>query len=224
MRKLLLAALICTPLVAESNEPAKRLEESAAVFSEIMSAPDKGIPDELLEKAQCIVIVPGLKKGAFIVGGQYGKGYLSCRRKNGRGWSAPGTVRMEGGSVGFQIGGSETDVIMLVMNQRGADKLLSSQFTVGAEGEGAAGPVGRSSTAETDALMRAEILSRSRASGAFAGIALNGATLRQDVDDNQALYGKKLENRDIVTTGIAPPSSAAKLLALLNRYHTRESD
>ena len=125
MRKLLLAALICTPLVAESNEPAKRLEESAAVFSEIMSAPDKGIPDELLEKAQCIVIVPGLKKGAFIVGGQYGKGYLSCRRKNGRGWSAPGTVRMEGGSVGFQIGGSETDVIMLVMNQRGADKLSS---------------------------------------------------------------------------------------------------
>ncbi len=224
MRKLLLAALICTPLVAESNEPAKRLEESAAVFSEIMSAPDKGIPDELLEKAQCIVIVPGLKKGAFIVGGQYGKGYLSCRRKNGRGWSAPGTVRMEGGSVGFQIGGSETDVIMLVMNQRGADKLLSSQFTVGAEGEVAAGPVGRSSTAETDALMRAEILSWSRSRGAFAGIALKGATLRQDVDDNQALYGKKLENRDIVTTGIAPPSSAAKLLALLNRYHTRESD
>jgi len=224
MRKLLLAALICTPLVAESNEPAKRLEESAAVFSEIMSAPDKGIPDELLEKAQCIVIVPVLKKGAFIVGGQYGKGYLSCRRKNGRGWSAPGTVRMEGGSVGFQIGGSETDVIMLVMNQRGADKLLSSQFTVGAEGEVAAGPVGRSSTAETDALMRAEILSWSRSRGAFAGIALKGATLRQDVDDNQALYGKKLENRDIVTTGIAPPSSAAKLLALLNRYHTRESD
>ena len=224
MRKLLLAALICTPLVAESNEPAKRLEESATVFSEIMSAPDKGIPDELLEKAQCIVIVPGLKKGAFIVGGQYGKGYLSCRRKNGRGWSAPGTVRMEGGGVGFQIGGSETDVIMLVMNQRGADKLLSSQFTVGAEGEVAAGPVGRSSTAETDALMRAEILSWSRSRGAFAGIALKGATLRQDVDDNQALYGKKLENRDIVTTGIAPPSSAAKLLALLNRYHTRESD
>ena len=224
MRRLLLAALICTPLVAESNEPAKRLEESAAVFSEIMSAPDKGIPDELLEKAHCIVIVPGLKKGAFIVGGQYGKGYLSCRRKNGRGWSAPGTVRVEGGSVGFQIGGSETDVIMLVMNQRGADKLLSSQFTVGAEGEVAAGPVGRSSTAETDALMRAEILSWSRSRGAFAGIALKGATLRQDVDDNQALYGKKLENRDIVTTGIAPPSSAAKLLALLNRYHTRESD
>lgn len=225
MRRFLLAALICTPLVAESrNEPAKRLEESAAVFSEIMSAPDKGIPDELLEKAQCIVIVPGMKKGAFIVGGQYGKGYLTCRRSNGRGWSAPGTVRMEGGSVGFQIGGSETDVIMLVMNHRGEDKLLASQFTLGAEGEVAAGPVGRSSTAETDALMHAEILSWSRSRGAFAGISLKGATLRQDTEENEALYGKRLENREIVTTGIAPPSSAAKLLALLNRYHTRESD
>lgn len=224
MRTLLLAALIGTPLVAESNEPAKRLEESAAVFSEIMSAPDKGIPDDLLEKAHCIVIVPGLKKGAFIVGGQYGKGYLSCRRKNGPGWSAPGTVRMEGGSVGFQIGGSETDVIMLVMNERGADKLLASQFTLGAEGAVAAGPVGRASTAETDVLMRAEILSWSRSRGVFAGIALKGATLRQDVGDNQELYGRRLENREIVTTGIAPPASAAKLLTLLNHYSARESD
>jgi len=225
MRTLLIAALICTPLMAESrSEPAKRLEESAAVFSEIMSAPDKGIPDELLEKAQCIVIVPGMKKGAFIVGGQYGKGYLTCLRSNGRGWSAPGTVRMEGGSVGFQIGGSETDVIMLVMNHRGEDKLLASQFTLGAEGEVAAGPVGRSSTAETDALMHAEILSWSRSRGAFAGIALKGATLRQDTEENEALYGKRLENREIVTTGIAPPPPAAKLLALLNRYHSRESD
>jgi lipid-binding SYLF domain-containing protein len=159
-----------------------------------------------------------MKKGAFIVGGQYGKGYLSCRRTNGAGWSAPGTVRIEGGSVGFQIGGSETDVIMLVMNQHGADKLLSSQFTLGAEGEVAAGPVGRSSTAETDALMRAEILSWSRSRGVFAGIALKGATLRQDVDANEALYGKKLENREIVTVGVAPPPAATKLLALLNRY------
>jgi len=194
------------------------------VFSEIMSAPDKGIPDELLEKAQCIVIVPGMKKGAFIVGGQYGKGYLICRRSNGGGWSAPGTVRMEGGSVGFQIGGSETDVVMLVMNHRGEDKLLSSQFTLGAEGEVAAGPVGRSSTAETDALMRAEILSWSRSRGAFAGIALKGATLREDMEENEVLYGKRLTNREIVTTGIAPPPPAAKLLSLLNRYHSRESD
>jgi len=223
MRTLLLAALIGTPLLAESDEPAKRLEEAATVFSEINSAPDKGIPDDLLENAHCIVIVPGLKKGAFIVGGQYGKGYLSCRRTNGKGWSAPGTVRVEGGSVGLQIGGSETDVVMLVMNQRGADKLLSSKFTLGAEGEVAAGPVGRHSTAETDALMRAEILSWSRSRGVFAGIALKGATLRQDLDDNEALYGKKLENREIVTGGIAPPPAAGKLLALLNRYSPRES-
>src|SRR6266849_2854204 len=159
--------LALTPLLAKEAEPVKRLEESATVFSEIMATPDKGIPQDLLAKAHCIVIVPGLKKGALIVGGKYGKGYLSCRNKSGVGWSAPGTVRIEGGSVGFQIGGSETDVVMLVMNQRGADKLLSSKFTLGAEGEVAAGPVGRHSTAETDALMRAEILSWSRSRGVF---------------------------------------------------------
>jgi SH3 domain-containing YSC84-like protein 1 len=214
-------ALTCAPLVGHAKEPVKRLEEAAAVFSEIMDTPDKSIPQDLLENAHCIVIVPGLKKGAFVVGAQYGKGYLSCRNKDGKGWSAPGTVRIEGGSVGFQIGGSETDLVMLVMNQRGADKLLSSEFTVGAQGEVAAGPVGRSTTAETDALMRAEILSWSRSRGVFAGIALKGATLREDLDDNEALYGKKLDNRQIVTTGIAPPSAAAKLLSLLNQYSRR---
>ena len=230
MRTLLAAtltciALTCTPIVgdAKEKEPVKRLEESAVVLSEIMDTPDKGIPQDLLDTAYCIVIVPGMKKGAFIVGAQYGKGFLSCRNKNGAGWSAPGAVRIEGGSVGFQIGGSETDVVMLVMNQRGADKLLSSEFTIGAEGQVAAGPVGRSSTAETDALMRAEIFSWSRSRGVFAGIALKGATLREDLDDNEALYGKKLENREIVTTGIAPPAAAAKLLSLLGRYSSRQN-
>jgi lipid-binding SYLF domain-containing protein len=188
-----------------------------------MGTPDKGIPQDLLEKAHCIVIVPGLKKGAFIVGGKYGKGYLSCRKTSGADWSAPGTVRIEGGSVGFQIGGSETDVILLVMNERGADRLLSSKFTLGGEGEVAAGPVGRSATAQTDAYMRAEILSWSRSRGVFAGISLTGATLRQDLDDNATLYGKKLENREIVSQGVAPPEAAAKLIALLNRYPARES-
>src|SRR6266446_1730154 len=184
--------LALTPLLAKEAEPVKRLEESATVFSEIMATPDKGIPQDLLAKAHCIVIVPGLKKGAFIVGGKYGKGYLSCRKKSGVGWSAPGTVRIEGGSVGFQIGGSETDVILLVMNERGADRLLSSKFTLGGEGEVAAGPVGRSATAQTDAYMRAEILSWSRSRGVFAGISLQGATLRQDLDDNATLYGRKI--------------------------------
>ena len=221
MRRILLTTLALAPLMAVNNEPAKRLNEAAAVFSEVMGAPDKGIPQELLEKAHCIVIVPGLKTAAFVLGGKYGKGYMSCRNKV-RGWSAPGTVRIEGGSVGFQIGGSETDLIMLVMNERGADKLLSSKFTLGAEGSVAAGPVGRTATAQTDAQMHAEILSWSRAQGLFAGLALEGATLRQDLDDNATLYGKKLENREIVTSGRRAPKAAAKLMALLNRYSARE--
>src|SRR5512140_2053721 len=140
------------------NARAKRLGEAASVFSEVMATPDKGIPQDLLEKAHCIVIVPSLKTGAFIVGGKYGKGYLSCRNKGRAGWSAPGTVRIEGGSVGFQIGGSTTDLIMLIMSERGAEKLLESKFTLGGEGSVAAGPVGRTATAQTDAQMSADIL------------------------------------------------------------------
>jgi lipid-binding SYLF domain-containing protein len=222
MRSILLTTLALAPLLAADREPAKRLNEAAEVFSEVMSAPDKGIPQELLENAHCIVIVPALKTAAFIFGGKYGKGYLSCRNHSGAGWSAPGTVRVEGGSVGFQIGGSETDLIMLVMNDRGEEKLLSSKFTLGAEGSVAAGPVGRTATAQTDAQLHAEILSWSRSQGLFAGLALEGATLRQDLDDNATLYGKKLENRDIVTKGVHSPKSATKLMALLNRYSRRE--
>ncbi len=219
MKLTIVAALAVTPLLAkDNNEGAKRLNEAAVVFSEVMAAPDKGIPQELLENAHCIVIVPGLKTGAFIFGGKYGKGYLSCRRAKGAGWSAPATVRIEGGSVGFQIGGSETDLIMLVMNSRGQDKLLSSKFTLGAEGSVAAGPVGRTTTAQTDAQMHAEILSWSRSQGLFAGLALEGATLRQDLDDNAALYGRRLENRDIVSKGVRTPRAAAKLISELNRY------
>ena len=214
--------LALTPLLAADSEPGKRLDEAAAVFSEIMAAPDKGIPQELIENAHCIVIVPDLKTAAFVVGGKYGKGYLSCRIKNGAGWSAPGTVRIEGGSVGFQIGASSTDLVMLVMTERGADKLLSSKFTLGAEGSVAAGPVGRTVTAQTDVQMHADILSWSRSQGLFAGVALEGATLRQDLDDNATLYGTKLENREIVTKGVRAPAAAAKLIELLNRYSARE--
>ena len=222
MRMILAATLAIVPLLAKNNEAVKRLDEAAAVFSEVMAAPDKGIPQEMLENAHCIVIVPSLKTAAFVVGGKYGKGYVSCRNKSGSGWSAPGTVRIEGGSVGFQIGGSTTDLIMLVMSERGADKLLSSKFTLGAEGSVAAGPVGRTATAQTDAQMHAEILSWSRSQGLFAGLALEGATLRQDLDDNATLYGSKMENRQIVTTGVRPPKAAAKLITLLNKYSARE--
>jgi lipid-binding SYLF domain-containing protein len=222
MRTLISLILLCIPVLAEDSDQVKRLQEAGTVFSEIMAAPDKGIPRDLIERARCIVIVPGLKKGAFVFGGEYGKGFLSCRGKTG-GWSAPGAVRVEGASFGFQIGGLASDVILLVMNQRGADKLLSSQFTLGGQTEVAAGPVGRSATAQTDALMRAEILSWSRARGIFAGLSLQGATLRQDVGDNQALYGKRLRNRAIVTEGIAPPKAAQRLLGLLRSYPLKKS-
>lgn len=203
------------------SDVAKRLDESAIVLNEVMSAPDKGIPEDLLSKANCVVVVPGMKKGAFIVGAKYGKGFFTCR--TGRdSWSAPGAVRVEGGSVGFQIGGSETDVVLLVMNQRGADRLLQSQFTLGGEGDVAAGPVGRSATAQTDAKFTAEILAWSRSRGVFAGISLQGATLRQDLDDNEALYGKRIENQDIVKSRMAAPPEANRLLTLLKRYSPRE--
>jgi SH3 domain-containing YSC84-like protein 1 len=224
-RLALVTTLAVTPLLAGNkvgSEPENRLDQAAAVFSEIMATPDKGIPQELLENSNCIVIVPNLKTGAFVVGGKYGKGYVSCRAKGGRGWSAPATVRIEGGSFGFQAGGSETDLIMLVMNERGMDKLFSSKFTLGAEASVAAGPVGRTSTAQTDAQLHAEILSWSRSQGLFAGIALEGATLRQDLDDNATLYGKRLDNRQIVTTGVAVPRAAKKLIGELNRYSSRE--
>jgi SH3 domain-containing YSC84-like protein 1 len=170
--------LLSSPLFAKNADVDQRLEDSTTVLSEILAAPYKGIPRDLLGKAHCIVIVPGLKKGAFVVGAKYGKGFISCRPKGDAGWSAPAAIRVEGGSFGFQIGGAEIDVVMLVMNDRGANKLLSSQFTLGGEGEVAAGPVGRATSAETDATMRAEILSWSRSRGIFAGIALS-TTMRR---------------------------------------------
>jgi len=223
MKLLLIAAVAISPMFAKDHESAKRLNDAAQVFTEVMSAPDKGIPQEMLEHAHCIVIVPDLKTAAFIVGGKYGKGYLSCRSKSGVGWSAPASVRIEGGSVGFQIGGSSTDLIMLVMNERGADKLLESKFTLGAEGSVAAGPVGRTATAQTDAQMHADILSWSRSQGLFAGLALEGATLRQDLDDNAAIYGKKLHSKEIVRSSMRTPKTAVKLIGELNKYSAREA-
>jgi lipid-binding SYLF domain-containing protein len=198
------------------------MNATADVMTEIMSAPDKGIPQDLLAKSECIVIVPGLKKGAFIVGAKYGKGFMSCRKPSGVGWSAPGSIRVEGGSFGFQIGGSETDVVLLVMNQGGAKKLLQSKFTVGADASAAAGPVGRTSSAATDAQMNAEILTYSRARGLFAGISLEGATLRPDDDWNKELYGREITNKDIVLGDTRPPASASRLLGVINKYSSRK--
>ena len=182
MRKTIIGVLVCASSVfavspKDRKEVDKRLNEASVVFAEIMNAPDRGIPQDLLEKAHCAVVIPGVKKGAFIVGAQYGRGFISCRGKSDRGWSAPAAIRLEGGSFGFQIGGSETDVVMLVMNDRGADRLLSSQFTLGGEGEVAAGPVGRSTTAQTDAKFTAVVDSIGAATGAeFSALPPQNAT------------------------------------------------
>jgi lipid-binding SYLF domain-containing protein len=223
MKLQLIAALALGAGLLSAAEAPERLEAAADAFKEVMGIPDKSIPQDLLERAQCIVIVPGLKKGAFIIGAKYGKGFVSCRREGGMGWSAPGSVRVEGGSFGFQIGGSETDAFMLVMNQKGMDRLLSTKFTLGADASVAAGPVGRSTQAETDAALTAEILTWSRQRGLFLGVSLSGATLREDSDWNRDLYGKKITNRDIIMKdAVAPPAAASALMTELNRYSSRK--
>ncbi len=215
-----LSVLLCLGIASTSllaDTAVERLGESATVLKEVLAAPDKGIPEDLLRKAHCVVVVPGVKQGAFIVGAKYGRGFLVCRNAGG-GWGAPGALRIEGGSFGFQIGGSETDVIMLVMDERSIKGILSSNFTLGGAADVAAGPVGRSSTAQTDATMRAKILSYSRARGVFAGVALTGATLRQDLDQNAEMYGKPISNEDIVGSNLKPPAAGADLLAVLGKY------
>jgi lipid-binding SYLF domain-containing protein len=222
MRLTYLAVIAMSGGLLQGAIAPERLEASAEMLTEIMSAPDKGIPQDLLERAQCIVIVPGLKKGAFIIGGKYGKGFMLCRKASGVGWSAPAAIRVEGGSFGFQIGGEETDVVMLVTNEKGAKKLLSNKFTLGLDASVAAGPVGRDSSAETDAQLHAEILTYSRSRGLFGGVALQGATLRPDDDWDKELYGKAMSNSDIVLGQVPTPPSAAKLIALLDKYSSRK--
>jgi lipid-binding SYLF domain-containing protein len=204
---------------AAKSEQVDRIQDAIEAFEAIMASPDKSIPQELLSKAECVVIVPGMKKGAFVVGAQYGKGYFSCRQ--GSSWTPPATVRIEGGSVGFQIGAQETDVIMLVMNEQGKERLLQNQFTLGADASVAAGPVGREAQAATDAYMTAEILAWSRSRGVFAGVSLEGATLREDVDSNAALYGKPVTSRDIVSGAVQPTPAGQRFIATLNKCCAR---
>jgi lipid-binding SYLF domain-containing protein len=208
--------LIAAAVLVSAESYQERLADSTAVLREMSQASDKGIPQDLLHKAQCVVVVPGLKKVAFIGGGKYGRGYASCLTKQG--WSAPAAVRIEGGSFGLQLGGSSTDVIMLVLNAGGMQKLLSDKFTLGGEAAAAAGPVGRNTSADTDVLMKAEILSWSRSRGVFAGMSLEGATLRQDHDENAELYGKPLTNKQILTGMVKRPATAGTFLAQLQRF------
>jgi lipid-binding SYLF domain-containing protein len=187
-----------------------RLDASADTLVDMMHASDKGIPQDLMDKARCVVVVPGMKKAGFILGAKYGRGFAACRHEGRPGWSAPAGMRVEGGSVGFQIGASETDVVLLVMNQSGMKHLLEDKFTIGGEATAAAGPLGRDATAQTDAVLHAEILSYSRSRGLFAGISLEGATLRPDEESNRELYGHEATNREILTGDFKTPASAGR--------------
>jgi len=223
-RKMLLGALmlVCVlPVVAADKEEKveDRINKSATVLKEILGMPD-GIPKDLLNKSYCVVIFPSVKKAAFVVGGSYGRGLITCRKGHdfSGSWSAPAMFALEAGSFGFQIGGQETDFVLLVMNDAGANSVMSSKVKLGGDASVAAGPVGRDAAAATDIVMKAEILSYSRAQGLFAGVSLEGSTLRSDDGANKALYGKELSAKEIVREGKAPPPpSAQRLLAILRR-------
>ncbi|HXE64622.1 MAG TPA: lipid-binding SYLF domain-containing protein [Bryobacteraceae bacterium] len=211
------SALTMTAFAADQEAKVNdRLEASVDTLKEMMHAADKGIPQDLLDKARCVVVIPGMKKAGFILGAKYGSGFAACR-KSGGGWTAPAAMRVEGGSVGFQIGASETDVILLVMNESGMRHLLEDKFTLGGNASVAAGPVGRTAQAETDAAMHAEMLAYSRARGLFAGISLEGATLRGDQDADRELYGHDIHNREILSGSVTTPAAAAAFEHALNR-------
>jgi lipid-binding SYLF domain-containing protein len=205
------------------NDAAERLDASVDLLTDMMRASDRGVPQDLLNKSRCVVLVPGLKKGAFIIGAKYGRGFAVCRPDDGAGWSAPAGIRIEGGSFGLQFGGSEQDVLLLVMNDSGMKHLIADKFTIGGEATASAGPVGRDVSAQTDAVLRAEMLSYSRSRGLFAGISLQGATLRPDDDANHELYGGQPANRAILTGSIKAPAAAEKLEALLNKNSHRQT-
>jgi lipid-binding SYLF domain-containing protein len=212
----LLFAVACSAVWA-GDEEEKRLAAATETLKEIMAASDKAVPQELFNKASCAVVVPGMKKGGFIVAGKYGRGFASCRGSLG-GWRAPLGLRIEGGSFGLQVGGSETDVVMLVMNQKGMERLTSSKFTLGGDVSVAAGPVGRSTTAQTDITMKAEILSWSRSRGVFGGVALDGATLRPDEETNTALYGKGVEPKAVVEGKVKNTPAGTGFTSTLSKY------
>lgn len=199
---LLFACAFVNQVVAESA--AGRIESAATVLSEIMSAPDKGIPEEVLGSAKCIAVVPSMLKGGFVFGGAHGKGVATCRTADG--WSAPAPFTVTGGSFGLQIGVQGVDLVMLVMNQKGMQALLSSKFKLGADASAAAGPVGRHAEAATDWKMRAEVLTYSRARGLFAGLTLNGAAIRQDDDSTRELYGRLVPFKAILTGAVTTPA------------------
>ena len=217
---LMALALLALPLLASGDKKeTDRLENCGMVIKEVMDIPDN-IPEDLINKAECIIVFPSVLKAAFVIGGSYGRGAMTCRTgEHFTGpWSAPTMMALEGGSVGFQLGGQATDFVLLVMNPRGARAILSSKVKLGADASAAAGPKGRTANASTDVTMRAEVLSYSRARGLFAGLSLEGSTVRPDNDANQRIYGKQVEAESIVFKGAAAvPPAAQKMIAYLNQ-------
>jgi lipid-binding SYLF domain-containing protein len=216
-----LGFLLVLPMVANAQDKEEdRVKASGQVLRDILESPDKGIPHDLMDKAECVVVYPSVKKAAFVVGGSYGRGVMTCRTgTNFKGpWSAPAMMALEGASFGFQIGGQATDFVLLIMNEKGANSVLSSKVKIGGDASAAAGPVGRNLSAETDVVLKAEILSWSRAQGLFAGISLTGSTMRADDGANKNLYGQDVSARDIVFKHeVKAPPSASLLLSELRK-------
>jgi lipid-binding SYLF domain-containing protein len=227
-RFLAVVALLCVASIAlasdpdEENKAEDRIKAAANVLDEIQSAPDQGVPEEVLGSAECVAIVPSMLKGGFIVGARYGRGVASCRTP--KGWSAPAFFTVQGGSVGLQIGGQAVDLVMLIMNQDGMRNLLSSKFKLGADASVAAGPVGRHAAADTDWKLRAQVLSYSRARGAFAGLELSGAAIKQDKDSTREFYGRMVPFKTALTGTIDAPANAYPLLSTLAKWAKTASE
>lgn len=200
----------------KESKASDRVQAAADVLNEIQSAPDSGIPEEILGRSQCVAVVPSMLKGGFIVGGKYGRGLASCRTS--KGWSAPAFFTVKGGSFGFQIGGQAVDLVMLIMNNDGMQHLLSSQFALGADASVAAGPVGRHAEGNTDWKMRAQVLTYSRARGVFAGVSLNGAVVKQDKDSTREFYGHMVTSKAALTGEVEPPAAANPFLTTLAKW------
>jgi SH3 domain-containing YSC84-like protein 1 len=218
---MLAATLLASTMAVAAEEPSeqvKRMDASATVLDEIMGTPDKGIPEELLDSAKCVAVIPSMVKIGFVFGGRHGRGLATCRTKSG--WSAPAPFTVTGGSWGLQIGGEAVDVVMLVMNDNGMEKMLSSKFKIGADASAAAGPVGRHVEGETDWKMRAEVLTYSRARGAFAGVTVNGASITQDKDGTRILYGRMIPSAQILKGQVKAPEGSHKFLATVKKYGT----
>jgi len=215
-------AFVLPALASDREDDIGRVEKAARVFHEVMATPDKGIPRDLMEKAKCIIIIPGEEKAAFIFGGNYGKGVASCRTASG--WSAPMFIAVGGGSFGFQIGASFTDSVMLFMNDHALHSLLGDKFKIGGDVTVAAGPVGRQASANTDARMDAEILSYSRSKGLFAGVSLDGAVVQADHSGDRSMYGSEVTHQEILGGKMAVPASAHRLIEELDSYPSHRGD